>query len=142
MPVADQAPALRILVVEDEAPNRALLRAVLGRARRSAIQAATLLEATTLAEARDHLAGQPIDVVLLDVRLPDGNGLDLAREIRTLPTARRPRVLVLSASVLPMDRTAAVDAGADAFLPKPFDTAELLDVIASLADDREGGGPE
>lgn len=142
MPVADRASALRILLVEDEAPNRALLRAVLGRARRPTIQGATLLEATTLAEARRHLAGQPIDVVLLDVRLPDGNGLDLAREIRTLPNARRPRVLVLSASVLPMDRSAAVEAGADGFLPKPFDTAELLDVVATLVDDRGGAGPE
>ena len=140
MPVADAASALRILLVEDEAPNRALLRAVLGRARRPSIQDASLLEATTLAEARQHLAHRPIDVVLLDVRLPDGNGLDLAREIRTLPAERRPRVLVLSASVLPMDRSAAVEAGADAFLPKPFDTAELLDVIASLVDGRGADG--
>ena len=142
MPVADTVSALRILLVEDEAPNRALLRAVLGRARRPAIQDARLLEATTLAEARQHLADHLVDVVLLDVRLPDGNGLDLAREIRTLPAERRPRVLVLSASVLPMDRRAAVDAGADAFLPKPFDTAELLDVIASLVDGRVDDRPD
>jgi two-component system KDP operon response regulator KdpE len=133
--VADGAGAPVILLVEDEAPNRALLKAVLSRSRNESIRGARIVEATTLAEARACLTGEPFDIILLDVRLPDGSGLDLARELRDRPAGRRPRVLVLSASVLPMERTAAVEAGADAFLPKPYDTAQLIDLLASLVDE-------
>lgn len=135
--VTDRAGPPLILLVEDEAPNRALLRAVLGRSRNEAIVGARILEATTLAEARAFLDTEPVNVVLLDVRLPDGSGLDLAREINERNGDRRPRILVLSASVLPMERSAAVSAGADAFLPKPFDTTELIGILASLI----GEGP-
>lgn len=79
-----------ILYVEDEAPNRALLRAVVARAGDATVRSATLLEAPDLATARHVLATEPVDLVLLDVRLPDGNGLDLARAIRD-GEAPRPR---------------------------------------------------
>jgi two-component system KDP operon response regulator KdpE len=124
------ADPLSILVVEDEAPNRALARAVLARSTDDRILNAQLLEATTLGRARELLAQHAVDLVLLDVRLPDGNGLDLATELRK--AAERPTVIVLSASVLPTERDAAVHAGADAFLAKPYRPAELLDMIGVL----------
>lgn len=127
-----------LLLVEDEAPNRALLRAVLSRAGDAAVRSASILEATTLAEARDRLAEGPVDVVLLDVRLPDGSGLDLARELRDSDRGR-PSIVILSASVLPMERFAAEEAGADAFLAKPYDPGELLDVLARLVAGGPGG---
>lgn len=127
-----------LLLVEDEAPNRALLRAVLSRAGDAAVRKASILEATTLAEARDRLAEGPVDVVLLDVRLPDGSGLDLARELRDSDRGR-PSIVILSASVLPMERFAAEEAGADAFLAKPYDPGELLDVLARLVAGGPGG---
>ena len=126
-----------LLIVEDEAPNRALLRAVLSRAADERVRNASIVEATTLAEARECLGASPIDVIFLDVRLPDGSGLDLARDLRERNGAR-PAILILSASVLPMERSAALEAGADAFLPKPYDPGELLDVLAGLVD---GGSP-
>jgi two-component system, OmpR family, KDP operon response regulator KdpE len=128
------AEPISILVVEDEAPNRALVRAVLGRSSDDRILHAQLLEASTLERARELLATNPVDLVLLDVRLPDGNGLDLATELRDRTT--RPRVMVLSASVLPNERDAAIRAGADVFLAKPYRPAELLEGVARLIPER------
>ena len=128
-----------LLVVEDEAPNRALLRAVLSRASDDRIRGASIVEATTLAEARAHLEAGPVDVILLDVRLPDGSGLDLARELQAR-AGGRPAVLILSASVLPMERFAAEEAGADAFLAKPYEPRQLLDVLTGLVAGGLRGG--
>lgn len=124
----------RILHVEDEDLNRILLRAVLARAEDSRLRSAILDEAPDLAQARAVLDTQDVDLVLLDVRLPDGNGLDLVKEIK----ARDPRraVLVMSASVLPAERDEAMRAGSDAFVPKPYDNAELLGTMARLLDVR------
>jgi two-component system KDP operon response regulator KdpE len=122
------------LVVEDEAPNRALLRAVLGRSTDQRVRDAVLLEAPDLLTARRVLAEAPVTLLLLDVRLPDGNGLTLARELHERPPGRRPKVLVLSASVLPSERDAALRAGADAFLGKPYRPSDLIDAIRALLD--------
>ena len=114
----------RILYVEDEELNRALLRAVLQRAPDLRLRSAALLEARTLAQARTILTEREIDIVLLDVRLPDGSGLDLLREIKS----RNPNlgVVVMSASVLPEEREEAMKAGSDAFVAKPYVPGELL----------------
>lgn len=125
------AEGLRLLAVEDQPANVALLRAVLGRSSAPELNAARLAVAGTLAEARALLAGEPFDLVLLDVRLPDGNGLDLAREVADRPG--RPRVVVLTANALPGDETAARDAGADAFIPKPYQPSVLVATLLDLA---------
>lgn len=118
-----------ILYVEDEAPNRALLRAVVERASDPTVRASTLLEAPDLATARLVLSSEPVDLVLLDVRLPDGNGLDLARDIRQGDDPR-PAVIVMSASVLPSERDAALETGATAFLAKPYVPSDLIALVA------------
>jgi two-component system KDP operon response regulator KdpE len=124
---------LTILLVEDEAMNRTLMRAVLTRASDPRLRLATLLEAETLAGARDHLADADVDILLLDVRLPDGSGLDLARDLVSSDDGRRPRIVILSASVLPAERAAAIEVGCDAFLGKPYRPADLLDLLGLLA---------
>jgi CheY-like chemotaxis protein len=122
-----------VLHVEDEMPNRVLLRAVVSRASEPNVNGAVILDAPDLAAARRILGTERIDLVLLDVRLPDGNGLDLARDIATLP-APRPEVIILSASVLPSERDAALATGASQFLEKPYVPSELISVISlSLA---------
>jgi CheY-like chemotaxis protein len=124
---------LEVLLVEDDPTNRLLFRAVLERSRDRRLAAARVTEAPTLAVARQRLDETPTNVVVLDVRLPDGDGLDLARELAARPGAQRPRVLIMSASVLPAERNEALAAGCDAFLGKPFRTGELEDVLATLA---------
>jgi CheY-like chemotaxis protein len=119
-----------VLHVEDEMPNRVLLRAVVSRASEPNVNGAVILDAPDLAAARRILGTERVDLVLLDVRLPDGNGLDLARDIATLP-APRPEVIILSASVLPSERDAALATGASRFLEKPYVPSELISVIAT-----------
>jgi two-component system, OmpR family, KDP operon response regulator KdpE len=132
---------LRVLLVEDEALNRALVRAVLDR-RAAELPPLELIEAGTLDRARALLEEAPADIILLDVRLPDGSGLDLARELRDAQAgAPSPVVAILSASVLALERVAADAAGADAFLAKPFVPAELTALIqrmATMVEERRG----
>ncbi len=129
-----------VLHVEDELPNRALLRAVVARSNEPSVTSAVILDAPDLAAARRILGTERVDLVLLDVRLPDGNGLDLARDISTLP-APRPGVIILSASVLPSERDAALATGAKLFLEKPYVPSELISVIASSLAGRRAAGP-
>ncbi|MEW5991366.1 MAG: response regulator [Chloroflexota bacterium] len=129
---------LRILLVEDEPANRALIRAILGRAQAPVLRGHVLHEAGSLAEARAILATEPVDIVLLDVRLPDGDGLELAADIRA-SGSQAARIVIVSASVLPAERSRAIEAGADAFLGKPFGAAELIGLLSSLVGDGPGG---
>lgn len=130
MPERDPRGGHLVLHVEDEAPNRVLLRALVARAPQQIVRDARLIDAPDLASAREQLTANRVDLVLLDVRLPDGNGLDLARELRDAPGDRHPRVVVMSASVLPSEREAAIAAGADRFVSKPYLPAELTSIIA------------
>lgn len=122
-----------ILHVEDEELNRALLRAVLARSSDPRLHGATIEEARTLARARELLRDRDVDLVLMDVRLPDGSGLDLVREIK----ADRPDlgVVVMSASVLPEEREHAMHSGCDAFLGKPYVAADLTAAIRRFLPD-------
>jgi len=81
--------------------------------------------------ARDALAVQGYDVVILDINLPDGTGVDLLREIRRRQDATP--VLMLTARIEVDDRVAALDAGADDYLVKPFDLRELEARVRALA---------
>jgi two-component system KDP operon response regulator KdpE len=118
-----------ILLVEDEELNRTLVKAVLSRSTEPAVRAAQVVDATSLAAARDRLAADHVDLILLDMNLPDGNGLTLARELSE-SGAPKPTVVAVTASVLPQDRVAAIDAGCDDFLDKPYAAADLVAVVA------------
>lgn len=128
-----------VLLVEDEEPNRALLRAVLSRASDERLQGLVLLEAADLHRARTILDTNRVDLVLLDVRLPDGNGLSLIWDWadRGGPT---PAFVVLSASVLPNERATALATGASGFLAKPYRPAELIEAVASILGARTATG--
>jgi len=112
---------IRILLVEDEVLNRALVRATLTRADDARLREADLVEAPTIADARQALNGGRFDVLLLDVRLPDGDGLELAA---SLPKPR-PLMVALTASVVPSPRDRAAEVGCDGFLDKPFQPGDL-----------------
>ena len=113
----------RILAVEDEARNSALLQAILVRV------GYDLTIAATLAEARAWLRDNRPGLVLLDRHLPDGDGLDIAREIKADAATADVPVLLVSASVLPVDRVAAEAAGCDGFIDKPLRIATLLEEV-------------
>ncbi len=122
------ASAPLLLAVEDEPRNAALLQAILGRA------GYRLHVAADLAQARDWLADSSPALVLLDRHLPDGDGLDLIATIRGSARLRDVPILLVSASVQPHDRAAALDAGCDGFLAKPIRVKPLVDEVRRLLD--------
>ncbi len=106
-----------ILVVEDEPPMRRFLRASLAPHGFRMAEAASAAEATSLATTHNP------DLVLLDLGLPDRDGLDV---LRTFREWSRAPVIVLSARGREADKIEALDAGADDYLTKPFGTGELI----------------
>ena len=107
----------RVLIVDDEAAIRRLLRNTLERAGYAVVEAGNAREALVRAGA-DHP-----DAILLDLGLPDRDGLGL---IPLLRDAGGPIVLVVSARDATDEKVAALDLGADDYVTKPFDTDELL----------------
>lgn len=113
--MADAKPL--ILIVEDEAPIRRFLRASLP------LHDYRWVEATTGAEGLHLAAAQRPDVIILDLGLPDMDGVEVVRQLRGWSETP---VVVLSARHQEADKIAALDAGADDYLTKPFGTGELM----------------
>ena len=111
------APALVVLVIEDEAPIRRFLRASLDT------QGYRLIEAATGEDGLREAGTRQPDVVLLDLGLPDLDGLEVIRRLREWTAVP---IIVLSARGQERDKVAALDAGADDYLSKPFGVGELL----------------
>jgi two-component system KDP operon response regulator KdpE len=106
-----------VLVIEDELPMRRFLRAALST------NGFRVIEAATVREAEQAVTGSPPAAILLDLGLPDGDGMDLLRSLREWSATP---VIVLSARDRENDKVTALDAGADDYLTKPFGTSELL----------------
>lgn len=88
--------------------------------------------APSLAAGRMRLADGAYEALVLDLMLPDGDGLDLTREMRSNPRTRRLPLLMLTARGEPMDRIVGLEIGADDYLPKPFEPRELLARVKAL----------
>jgi len=88
--------------------------------------------APSLTAGRELLARQAVDALVLDLMLPDGDGLDLCRELRASPRTRTLPVLMLSARGAPTDRIVGLEIGADDYLTKPFEPRELLARVRAL----------
>jgi two-component system sensor histidine kinase/response regulator len=120
--IAD-APAVhpgRVLVVDDEADNRDLLRDLLAAHGHQVVEAATGEEALRAAEA-----GVP-DTIILDVVLPDLDGFSVCRRLKENPRTAAVPILLVTALRERKDRLAGMDAGANDFLSKPIDTQDVL----------------
>jgi len=111
------AAAPLVLVVEDEPKMRRLLRVTLESNGMRYAEAATAREAISWAQT------QRPDLIIADLGLPDGDGIDVIRQTRR--TSATP-IVVLSARSQESDKVAALDAGADDYVTKPFATGELL----------------
>ncbi len=109
----------RVLIVDDERTNRALLKAYLAS---SGIQ---VLEADGAAAALELAAREPVDLVLLDVLMPGMNGFEACRVLKAASQDYLPIILLTGLSEQG-DRNAGLEAGADDFLPKPVDRRELI----------------
>lgn len=121
---------MRILVVDDHSEVLDLLKRALGR------DDHVVFTALTVAEARRVVATEPLDLVVLDLGLPDGSGQALCCELRA--SRHDMPILVLTARSEVASRVACLDAGADDFLSKPFAVAELRARVRALGRRRGG----
>jgi CheY-like chemotaxis protein len=126
------AAAPLVLVVDDVADTRRLMRRVLERADMRVV------EAGTGEEAMEAITRDRPDLVVLDLRLPGVSGFDVARWVRASQDGAIARTVLLacSASVQPEVEREALDAGADAFEGKPFDVAGFVERIRQLLPQR------
>jgi DNA-binding response OmpR family regulator len=109
-----------VLVVDDSLTVRMDLAEAFAESGFDAIPCATL------AEAREQFQRAPADVVLLDVQLPDGDGIDFLAELRATPAGTASVVLVLSAETEVADRIRGLTTGADDYVGKPYDKSYVI----------------
>lgn len=107
----------RVLIVDDEAPIRRYLRAALSA------QGLTVYESAMGEEALQAVLSHRPDIIILDLGLPDIDGIEVTRRLREW--SQTP-IIILSVREAEQDKIAALDAGADDYLTKPFGTGELL----------------
>jgi two-component system, OmpR family, phosphate regulon response regulator OmpR len=115
-----------LLLIDDD---RRLTEMVSGYLRNNGFGVHT---AGSLSDGREQLKQGSFDALVLDLMLPDGDGLDFTRELRSQPRTRRLPLLMLTARGEPMDRIVGLELGADDYLPKPFEPRELLARVKAL----------
>ncbi len=113
----------RVLLVEDDAAIAELLRLTL------ADNGYALVHAPSLAAARAALRAGTFDAILLDLSLPDGNGVDLCREVRAASTVP---ILILTARRSEVDRVLGLELGADDYVVKPFSPREVVARLSAV----------
>ncbi|MDO7835477.1 response regulator transcription factor [Sphingobium sp. HBC34] len=117
-------PGATIMVVDDDADIRDL---ILGQLRQENYR---LLGASNLAELRRTLRDESVDLIVLDLNLPDGDGLTLCRELRA--EGSDVQIIMVTARGSAIDRVLGLELGADDYLTKPFEPRELLVRIRNL----------
>ena len=128
----------RILLVEDNARFKEEFALALGRALAAERLEVAFVGAGSISEARARLREGGLDAALIDVQLPDGDGLDLVRELNNEAAPRIP-TLVLTANLDPEVAARAMEAGARGALSKVVSVPDTVETLKRLT---EGGRPE
>jgi DNA-binding response OmpR family regulator len=115
-----------VLIVDDE-PNIVMSLEFLMR--KNGFQVGIARNGTEALAAIDHT---PFDLVLLDVMMPDVDGLHVCRQLRQRPDRAHAKVIFLSAKSRETDMQQGYEAGADLYIPKPFSTRQLMDKVREL----------
>ena len=116
-----------ILVVDDDPDNFEIMRELFG-------DDYNVATATDGWEAIHMAADIRPDIILLDVKLPGMDGVSVCRKLRALRALWNNRIIILSGMALPSERLAGINAGADAYMTKPFEESELRGAIRRLLD--------
>jgi two-component system, cell cycle response regulator DivK len=116
--------AARVLVVDDHELNLKLLQRVLE------LGGHEVVGASSIADAEAVIAEQLPALIVLDVQLPDGDGLDLARRLKARPETAACVILACTAEAMRGDAERALAAGCDAYVSKPIDTREIKTVTS------------
>jgi CheY-like chemotaxis protein len=122
-------------VVDDEPDTLELLRTVLE------LRGASVVTEQSAAQALERLEEAPPDVLLSDIGLPGKDGLELIREVRSLPPDRggRTPAVALTAYTRAEDRASTLVAGFDLHIPKPVQPADVIAAVADLTEHISGG---
>ncbi|MEU8119174.1 SpoIIE family protein phosphatase [Spirillospora sp. NPDC049024] len=119
--MTDSIPTGTALVVDDNETKRYIIGSWLRRAGH------TVVEAATAAQCWERLAEHQVDLVVLDVRLPDANGMEVCEQIKAAPaTASLPVIHISATAVDTTDRTRGLRRGADAYMTDPIDPSEFI----------------
>jgi len=125
--VAPETWSLRILLAEDNPVNQKVALRILGKLGYRADVASNGLEVLAALER------EPYDVVLMDVQMPEMDGLDASRRICSRwPAGSRPRIIAMTANAMIEDREACFAAGMDDYLAKPVRSEELADALGRV----------
>jgi CheY-like chemotaxis protein len=120
----------RVLIIEDNLMNLELARDLLEAAGYEVISAGTAKEGL------EHIQHYLPDLVLLDIALPDMDGLEAARRIKADPSLSAIPVVALSAHAMARDRDLALKAGCDGYITKPIDTRSFAPEVSSYSINR------
>jgi len=123
----------KIMVIEDDANLNKLIVYNLSK---SGYKVDSVYDGTS---AREKLAHEQFDVVILDIMLPGIDGFRLCEAIKTDPVTRSTFVVVLTARAEPLDKIYGTMMGADCYLTKPFSVAKLLEMITKFFDAKNKG---
>ena len=118
----------RVMVVDDNWENRSVLVNLL------APIGFVTVEAEDGQQALELLKQQPVDLVIADLVMSGMGGLELLHHLKQSPTLHHQKIIVSSAYVTVQDQQLVLEAGADAFLPKPMDAARLFEFLAQALD--------
>ena len=121
-----------ILVVEDNLDNYELVRTILEIAGYDSFLAVNGRDGV------DAARKQKPDLILMDMALPEMDGWDATKRIREDPETAHIPMVALSAYTLPKERKRALDAGVDAYLSKPFDASQFIQLIESTLENSKG----
>lgn len=116
----------KVLIVEDNHLNMRLIEMILES------DNYTLLKATDGQEALDIAAREHPDLVLMDIRLPKLNGLEVARKLKKNAQLSHIPIIALTAHAMKGDREKAIEAGCDSYISKPIDTRQLPKLVANM----------
>ena len=122
---------MHVLLVEDHTDTRTVLSTLLNRC------GCRTVTAKTVADARSRLQGMRFDILLTDLNLPDGDGIDLVREAKQ---AQQLKAIAVTGRTSEEERAAGMQAGVDLYLTKPIDFRELREALRIRATDDAGAG--
>lgn len=128
LPITGKMFPIRVLVIEDNEDNLALMRLLLERAQYE------VLLATNGAEGLEIARQEQPDILLLDLAMPEMDGWEVAAAMKADIVTKDIPIIAVTAHALPKDRERAYEAGCDSFVIKPFSVTKLISEIENLLD--------
>jgi two-component system chemotaxis response regulator CheY len=129
-----RAPMQRVLIIDDSSATRAYIRAALEEMAEMQVS-----EAASGFDALRVLPRERFDLLVVDINMPNINGLELISFIRRSETHRDTPLLIISTEASERDRSRAMTLGANGYLAKPFTAEALADAIRSVSKAKSGG---